>query len=78
MVKNICTWVREAIKIPFFAKLTPNVTNIVVIGKKHALKKEYQLMPDTAGYFLRTISRRFFGIMVCNLMKTKMLQKFKK
>ena len=41
MVKNICTWVREAIKIPFFAKLTPNVTNIVVIGKKHALKKEY-------------------------------------
>ena len=38
MVKNICTWVREAIKIPFFAKLTPNVTNIVVIGKKHALK----------------------------------------
>ena len=39
MVKNICTWVREAIKIPFFAKLTPNVTNIVVIGKNHALKK---------------------------------------
>jgi len=33
MVKNICTWVREAIKIPFFAKLTPNVTNIVVIAR---------------------------------------------
>ena len=33
MVKNICSWVREAIKIPFFAKLTPNVTNIVVIAR---------------------------------------------
>merc|ERR1712018_860672 len=33
MVKNICPWVREAIKIPFFAKLTPNVTNIVVIAR---------------------------------------------
>ena len=33
MVKNICTWVREAINIPFFAKLTPNVTNIVVIAR---------------------------------------------
>jgi dihydropyrimidine dehydrogenase (NADP+) len=26
LVRNICTWVRAAIKIPFFAKLTPNVT----------------------------------------------------
>jgi dihydroorotate dehydrogenase len=33
LVRNICTWVREAIKIPFFAKLTPNVTNITVIAK---------------------------------------------
>jgi len=32
LVRNICKWVREAIKIPFFAKLTPNVTNIVVIA----------------------------------------------
>ena len=32
-VRTICTWVREAIKIPFFAKLTPNVTNIVEIAK---------------------------------------------
>ena len=59
MVKNICTWVREAIKIPFFAKLTPNVTNIVVIGKKHAFKKEYQLMPDILAIFLRTVSHCF-------------------
>ncbi|KAG0712279.1 Dihydropyrimidine dehydrogenase [NADP(+)] [Chionoecetes opilio] len=32
LVRNICRWVRAAIKIPFFAKLTPNVTNIVVIA----------------------------------------------
>ncbi|XP_018609602.2 dihydropyrimidine dehydrogenase [NADP(+)] [Scleropages formosus] len=28
LVRNICRWVRQAVKIPFFAKLTPNVTNI--------------------------------------------------
>merc|ERR1711902_236416 len=33
LVKNICTRVREVTTIPFFAKLTPNVTNIVVIAK---------------------------------------------
>ncbi|CAI5642265.1 unnamed protein product [Oreochromis niloticus] len=33
LVRNICRWVREAISIPFFAKLTPNVTNIVDIAK---------------------------------------------
>jgi len=33
MVRNICTWVRAAIKIPFFAKLTPNVTEIKEIAK---------------------------------------------
>lgn len=33
MVRNICRWVREAVKIPFFAKLTPNVTSIVAIAK---------------------------------------------
>ncbi len=45
LVRNICTWVREAIKIPFFAKLTPNVTNITVIAKAakviEPLKKIY-------------------------------------
>lgn len=30
---NICRWVRAAVSIPFFAKLTPNVTNIVDIAK---------------------------------------------
>lgn len=33
LVRNICRWVRAAITIPFFAKLTPNVTNIVSIAK---------------------------------------------
>lgn len=33
LVRNICKWVRAAVTIPFFAKLTPNVTNIVVIAK---------------------------------------------
>jgi len=33
LVRNICRWVRAAIKIPFFAKLTPNVTDIVTIAR---------------------------------------------
>ncbi|XP_065069979.1 dihydropyrimidine dehydrogenase [NADP(+)]-like [Rhopilema esculentum] len=33
LVRNICRWVRAAVKIPFFAKLTPNVTNIVHIAR---------------------------------------------
>lgn len=33
MVQDICAWVREAVSIPFFAKLTPNVTDIVAIAK---------------------------------------------
>eukprot|EP01004_Peranema_trichophorum_P002727 NODE_1762_length_1819_cov_62.742925_g1494_i0.p1 GENE.NODE_1762_length_1819_cov_62.742925_g1494_i0~~NODE_1762_length_1819_cov_62.742925_g1494_i0.p1 ORF type:complete len:538 (-),score=136.22 NODE_1762_length_1819_cov_62.742925_g1494_i0:205-1674(-) len=33
MVRNICLWVREAVKIPFFAKLTPNVTDIRAIAR---------------------------------------------
>ena len=33
LVLNICRWVRETVKIPFFAKLTPNVTSIVEIAR---------------------------------------------
>lgn len=33
LVLNICKWVRAAIKIPFFAKMTPNITNIVDIAR---------------------------------------------
>ncbi|KAF6074359.1 dihydropyrimidine dehydrogenase [Phyllostomus discolor] len=32
LVRNICRWVRQAVRIPFFAKLTPNVTDIVSIA----------------------------------------------
>ena len=31
-MRNICKWVRAATTIPFFAKMTPNVTNIVDIA----------------------------------------------
>merc|ERR1711971_139910 len=33
MVRKICQWVREVTTVPFFAKLTPNATNIVVIAR---------------------------------------------
>lgn len=33
MVRDICSWVRSAVKIPFFAKLTPNVTDITSIAR---------------------------------------------
>ncbi|XP_076247670.1 dihydropyrimidine dehydrogenase su(r) isoform X1 [Calliopsis andreniformis] len=33
LVRNISRWVREAVKIPFFVKLTPNITDIVSIAK---------------------------------------------
>eukprot|EP00124_Ichthyophonus_hoferi_P001007 Ihof_evm2s45 gene=Ihof_evmTU2s45 len=33
IVRNICKWVRAAVTIPFFAKMTPNVTRIVDIAR---------------------------------------------
>merc|ERR1712066_695331 len=33
MVRNICKWVKEVSRMPVFAKLTPNVTNIVTIAR---------------------------------------------
>lgn len=33
MVRDICSWVKSACNIPFFAKLTPNVTDIVAIAR---------------------------------------------
>ncbi|XP_023243236.1 dihydropyrimidine dehydrogenase [NADP(+)]-like [Centruroides sculpturatus] len=33
LVKDISLWVREAVKIPFFVKLTPNVTDIIEIAR---------------------------------------------
>lgn len=32
-MRNICRWVRQAVQVPFFAKLTPNVTDIVSIAR---------------------------------------------
>jgi len=33
LVFNICKWVRAVVKIPFFAKLTPNITSVVEIAR---------------------------------------------
>lgn len=33
LMRTICKWVRAAVTIPFFVKLTPNVTNIVDFAK---------------------------------------------
>ena len=33
LVEKICSWVRAAVKIPFFAKMTPNITEIVDIAR---------------------------------------------
>ncbi|RWS25388.1 dihydropyrimidine dehydrogenase-like [NADP(+)] [Leptotrombidium deliense] len=33
MVKDICSWVKKSVKIPVFAKLTPNVTDVTVIAR---------------------------------------------
>ncbi|CAF0914507.1 unnamed protein product [Rotaria sp. Silwood1] len=33
LVFHICKWVRAAVKIPFFAKMTPNITSIVEIAQ---------------------------------------------
>ena len=33
MVRNICSWVGAAVGVPFFAKMTPNVTNVVDIAR---------------------------------------------
>ena len=52
MVRNICTWVREVTTIPFFAKLTPNVTNIVNIARaaKVNSKRNVEYFPIFANY----------------------------
>ncbi|KAJ1373025.1 Dihydropyrimidine dehydrogenase [NADP(+)] [Parelaphostrongylus tenuis] len=33
MVKTICTWIKDAVKIPFFPKLTPNITDIRTLAR---------------------------------------------
>ena len=50
-MRNICRWVRQAVKIPFFAKLTPNVTSIIAIAKA---AKEGQVLCDHNSDNLKT------------------------
>ena len=47
MVRNISRWVREAVKIPFFAKMTPNVTDIVQIAR--AAKEGKECLKECSG-----------------------------
>ena len=42
MVRNICRWVKEVVNIPFFAKMTPNVTDIVAIARAAKEGKKYR------------------------------------
>lgn len=32
-MRNIARWVKAAVKIPFFVKLTPNITDVVALAK---------------------------------------------
>ena len=52
LVRNICRWVRQAVKIPFFAKLTPNVTSIITIAK--AAKEGQDLCDQNSEFFSKT------------------------
>ncbi len=56
LVRNICLWIQDAVKIPFFAKLTPNVTNIVDIAK--AAFEGTHSMKDCGRNHTSTISER--------------------
>jgi dihydroorotate dehydrogenase len=49
LVRQICTWVRAAIKIPFFAKLTPNVTG----NERVCLRRKGETMNLT--HFFRSL-----------------------
>ena len=52
LVRNICRWVRQAVKIPFFAKLTPNVTSVISIAK--AAKEGQDLCDHNSDSFFKT------------------------
>ena len=51
MVRNISRWVREAVKIPFFAKMTPNVTDIVAIARAAQEGKHACISQSTLSYY---------------------------
>ncbi|XP_076321601.1 dihydropyrimidine dehydrogenase [NADP(+)]-like isoform X3 [Tachypleus tridentatus] len=51
-IRNICSWVREVVQIPIFAKLTANVTDVVSIAK--AAREVYAIFMKN-----RDIPRKF-------------------
>ena len=61
LVRNICRWVRAAVKIPFFAKLTPNVTSIVDIA---LAAKEGETLSKSLMFNLRPTSKMYLILIV--------------
>lgn len=45
MVRNISRWVKEVVTVPFFPKMTPNVTDIVAIARA-AMEGKQETMTD--------------------------------
>jgi hypothetical protein len=54
LVRQICVWVRQACTVPFFAKMTPNITEVTVIAKA-AKDGAFVYL------FIRTSGRRCFN-----------------
>ena len=68
LVRNICRWVRAAVKIPFFAKMTPNITDIVEIARaakegEVTIHVTIALSPDS-GESWRTLQLPFLSVCV--------------
>lgn len=62
LVRDISKWVRDAIKLPFFIKLTPNITDIVVIAKAAYEGKHYII------FFLLLIILTLYEFKIIDLM----------
>ena len=60
MVRNISRWIREAVKIPFFAKMTPNVTDIVTIARAAKEGKHAYQPINAVNVFYNTIAYIIF------------------
>ena len=63
-MRNICRWVRAAISIPFFAKLTPNVTNIVDIAK--AAQEGKHILLTSLLTLTLTLTQRVYIMNICS------------
>lgn len=51
-MKGISQWVREVVKIPFFIKLTPNITDILDIAKAAFEGKQLYLIPTFSHFYI--------------------------